>query len=538
MTGASFRCAVFVVLCVALTPCSLLTSGDRDPEDLSWLMWTGYHAVVVASASELQNMRRDFGVVPEEMVFVDVDQDTGDGIYRLPGRFREDLRLGEYRIMESPPFRFIDPDIVRRRESDDPAVWASGYKDEVIAEKMLRRLARDFPDYTKLYEIGKSREGRTIYALKISDNPGIDEDEPALLFNGAHHGGEFLAVDYVLDLAQFILSGRGQHAGDGSWLDTFYEKQNGVGVTHWRRARQQEWINRFELWFVPVVNPDGLHIAWNRAYWSGRKNARDTTAPRRKWNRKDGVDLNRNYPFFWKSDLEGASSGKPYSIFYRGPKPGSEPEVRAIMGLAQRQRFVAALSYHCFATKVLVPYTIDGAVSPIPNPAWRLGESLAAAGKSHRPVKRYTAERNLYAVDGTDQDWLFHTFGTMAFIVEGSYLTPDFEPKARLSIQGMRPLSVRMLELYEEGPIIVIHTRDASGGPIPARVEVLETAYYEGEIFTSHPTSGRYDYWLAGVNDGPFTVRASKNGYYPAEARIRCGSGLCPIVLELEPVSH
>jgi hypothetical protein len=506
-------------------------ASSTGSDDL--VVWSDFYTILEATPDEFHDILKHYNIPAADVVQVrDSARSDLRQLYRLPARFRDALLVDERRVVSNPPYDLIDPDVHRRRASNDPAVWTSGYKDEIIAEKMLRYLARSYPEITELYEIGHSHAGRPIFALKISDNPNHDEDEPAFLFNAAHHGNELLSIDYVLDLAYFILSGQDSY-GDTRLLDFLYRKSNKTGTVHYRRPAIQNMIDNFELWFVPVVNPDGVHVTWNRGYWAGRKNMRDTTAPRRVWNPGDGVDLNRNYPFYWRSGLQQASSGNARSIFYRGDRAGSEPETRAIMGLASRQRFAISLSYHCYATRVLVPYTIDLAISPTPNPAWRLGQALAAAGLSHRPIKRYTADRNLYAVDGTDQDWMYHEYGTMAFIVEGSYLTPDYEPRGRRSVQGMRPLSLRALELYLEGPVIVIHVRDENGRPIEAQVQILEYNYIENEVFTTHPHTGRFDYFLK--DGGTYTVRVTRDGYDWLETEAHCDSGLCPLSLKLTP---
>jgi predicted deacylase len=76
-------------------------------------------------------------------------------------------------------------------------------------------------------------------------------------------------------------------------------------------------INGADVWLVPVYNPDGLAA-------HSRRNAH-------------GVDLNRNYPYHW-ADLDGN--------YESGPRPGSEPETRAMMRFLREVKPDYVLSFH------------------------------------------------------------------------------------------------------------------------------------------------------------------------------------------------
>ena len=51
-------------------------------------------------------------------------------------------------------------------------------------EAILQDIANDHPEITDLYSIGTTYEGRDIWCLEITDNPGVDEGEPGVFFYG------------------------------------------------------------------------------------------------------------------------------------------------------------------------------------------------------------------------------------------------------------------------------------------------------------------------------------------------------------------
>src|SRR5690349_20159595 len=74
----------------------------------------------------------------------------------------------------------------------------SNYHDyaEMVAE--LQQAALDHPSIFSLFSLGVSYQGRTIWAGKISDNVGTDEDEPEVLFTHHQHAREHLTVEMGL----------------------------------------------------------------------------------------------------------------------------------------------------------------------------------------------------------------------------------------------------------------------------------------------------------------------------------------------------
>jgi murein peptide amidase A len=83
-------------------------------------------------------------------------------------------------------------------------------------------------------------------------------------------------------------------------------------------ALRRESVEGVTFWLVRTGNPDG------RAKRT-RQNAR-------------GVDLNRNFPWRWRTG--------PRGTYYPGPKAGSEPETQALMRFVRRIRPQLGIYYH------------------------------------------------------------------------------------------------------------------------------------------------------------------------------------------------
>ncbi len=222
--------------------------------------------------------------------------------------------------------------------------------------------------------IGTSHEGRDIWAMKISDNPESNEDEPEVLFDALHHAREPMSLEVVLYYMTWLCENYGNDP-DAAFL-----------------------VDNREIWFVPVVNPDG-YVFNEMTYPAGggmwRKNRRDNGDGT--W----GVDPNRNYPYEWGRD--DGSSSDPASQIYRGPYAASEPEVRAVMNLMKDHEFFSHLTFHSVAGMILVPWSFTSSPPPDDWILRRWGNEMAkfndyAVGQSNEL---------LYLCSGTTGDYAY-----------------------------------------------------------------------------------------------------------------------------------
>src|SRR5262249_2175906 len=111
-------------------------------------------------------------------------------------------------------------------------------------------------------------------------------------------------------------------------------------------------VNNRELYFIPVVNPDGyVYNQTTNPNGGGRwrKNRRNSGGG------AFGVDINRNFDYKWGYDDVG-SSPEPASEHYRGASPASEPETPAIQNFVLSRHFTMSLNYHSYGDSFNFPW--------------------------------------------------------------------------------------------------------------------------------------------------------------------------------------
>jgi hypothetical protein len=285
---------------------------------------------------------------------------------------------------------------------------------EVVAK--LDEMLANYPQLiTAKQSIGLSHEGRDVWMVKISDNPGVNENEPEMLYTAVTHArepqGMMLLIYYMFHLLE-------NYGTDPE-------------VTY--------LVNERELHFVPVVNPDGY--VYNQ---TTNPNGGGMWRKNRRINGGGvfGVDLNRNYGYNWGINNEG-SSGNPSSDTYRGPSAFSEPETQAIRQFHQGRTIYTAFHYHTFGNYEIHPFGLTPTSLP-PEPDRSLytfyGGEIAAFNNYEVGNTWATVG---YAVNGDAVDW---SYGEQ---VEKNKIFA-FTPEVGNQSDGFWPPSTRIFPLAEE----------------------------------------------------------------------------------------
>ena len=392
-------------------------------------------------------------------------------------KLREGFRVVSI-LERSRPFREIN---AARRRARPMAPPDPSYKTPKEIEDELARLERTFPKLAKRYDLNSrtgaalTHGGRRIYGLRVSDNPSRDEDEPRILLVSNHHARELNSIEVALFVAEKLLK---QYSLD---------------------AKIKKLVDENEIWLVPTMNPDGLDYVWTKNnMW--RKNRRDSGGG------NFGVDLNRNYPYFWS---RCGSSRSARSDTYHGPSAGSEPETRLMLAFAKREGFERLLDIHSYSRDIRTPF----------NPLVRAAIPTSVRA-FYDPMHRTLAGAMSYRTNtscccGGDMEFHHATYGTLAFLVE---LGTAFQPKyseTQAELTRVWP----GLRLFLEKPAPMRgHVRSLRGrAPLVAQITVQGSSFANGEKRRSAERDGRYAVWLG---SGTYDVVFTAPGHLPQTQRV------------------
>lgn len=339
------------------------------------------------------------------------------------------------------------------------AAFAQQYHTYAQVEAALLAAEQNHPDICRRQNLGQTVQGRTMWALCISDNVGIEEDEPEFRYVSTMHGDEVVGVELCLMLIDELTSQ--------------------YGVDPYITAL----VDEIEIWIVPCMNPDG-HVA------NTRENA-------------NGVNLNRNFP-------------DPYTS-PQNTTAGRQPETANIMNWCFNRSFTLAANYHCGALVVNYPYDANATAAAVftPTPDEDLFVLISELYSQYNTpmwnssyfYHGITNGADWYSIYGGLQDWSYVYMGTNEVTIE---VSESDRPSASQLPQFWQENRDAMLS-YMETCLTGIRGRVVSAEddtPLAATVRIVDRDH---DVFTD-PDVGDYHRM---VEPGVYDLHIAAGGYDP-----------------------
>jgi hypothetical protein len=187
--------------------------------------------------------------------------------------------------------------------------------------------------------------------VKFSDDPGTEEDgEPDILIDGGIHSNEWMGTESTVKYIEYL-------------FDAYYDGG------HPDHAEVLDLVHNFEIWFIPMINPDGRNRDDSSGgdpeqFWTDttyhddtggwRMNVQEVDCPAMPGGTSQGIDLNRNFSYkFWEF------SNCELSI-YNGGASFSAPESKVIKQFINNHMISLVLHQHSNAQSMLAASGFTG----------------------------------------------------------------------------------------------------------------------------------------------------------------------------------
>jgi len=381
----------------------------------------------------------------------------------------------------------------------------TGYHSYTEVAADVAATAAAHPDIVQRFSIGKTYQGRDIWAAKISDNVGTDEAEPEAIFDGGMHADEHMGVEMTLRILHWLVDGYGTD------------------------SRITNIVNGREIWIVFAINPDGLEydISGGRFhYW--RKNRQPTPG-----TGYIGTDLNRNFSYKWGGG--GRTSSNPAAITYRGPKAFSAPETRAFRDflasrvVGGRQQIKVGISFHEDGRLVMWPYGYTYTNVPADMTATDRS-ALVTIGKHMAATNGYKPEQasDLYISSGTSRDYEYGMYRIFSYTFEMSL--GAYKDDSLIASETGRNKSA-VLYLLERAwcpySIVSTATGKARCGAFDDDFEVARGWTIDPDGTDTAPSSGRFARGTPSPtsHNGPKQIRNTASGGRSLVTGLPAGAG-------------
>jgi len=261
----------------------------------------------------------------------------------------------------------------------------------------LKQINKKYREHIEIKTIGKTHFGREIWGVKLG------EGKTNIVLIGAHHGREWLTSALLMNMLEGYAEA--------------YQRGKRIGF------RSTDILNQVSIWFIPMLNPDGVTIQQNNLksfspdFQKQLLQMNEGSRNLKRWKANGvGVDLNRQYPAGWRR-LNQEQSNPSYA-FYKGKKPLESKEVIALTQFIKEIKPSIAVAYHTAGREIFWNY--------------KNGKHLKRDYKVAKKVSRLTnyklAKPDPEAFGGGFTDWFITTYHKPAMTIEISYLVGETSP--------------------------------------------------------------------------------------------------------------
>ncbi len=332
------------------------------------------------------------------------------------------------------------------------------YRYDALTE-ILHGYAAERPDLVQVESIGQSHEGRDIWLVTVTNSDtGTHNEKPALWVDGNIHASEVSPSSACLYLLNRLVTEYGSNPDITRCLDTraFYicPRINPDGaelaladVPRIIRSSTRPYPydeepsgnlveqdvdvdGRILMMRVPdpngtwKINPEEPRLLTRRdpteaggQYYrvlpEGLLEDYDGALIKIR-PRKEGLDLNRNFPAMWRQESEQRGAG---------PYPTSEPEVRAIVHfIANHPNITGEITFHTFSGVLLRPYA-DKSDEEFPAEDLWTYEKIGAKGTEITGYPAISVYHDFRyhpkeVITGAFDEWMYEHMGVFGWTVE------------------------------------------------------------------------------------------------------------------------
>lgn len=319
------------------------------------------------------------------------------------------------------------------------------YVDSMIA------LATDHPEICNLDTLGYSHLNRLLLIMKVSDNPQVDEDEPALHFEGNIHGNEKISWAVIFNMVCYL--------AENYATDTLV----------------QRLVDTREIWIAPLVNPDG-YVA------SSRYN-------------NNGVDLNRNWGWMWGDEYACGSD------FF------SENESWMFVEHFWRYPFTSYASYHSGTKYLSEPWSYTSSLQP---PEQNLIRHLSVGYSYFTNYPYGQGSIGMYPINGASKDYNYGSGGEISWSIEVCYVKTPHPDSIDVIFARDRPAMMYLMHKAGQG-IHGVVTDSVMGDPGPPLRALIYVAPANYPSYSSEVLGDFHRFYLPGTYD----VTVMSPGYEP-----------------------